>query len=53
MDLESVCLHEMGYLLGLGHTSAPDAVMAPSIPRGTVLRELQHDILGIGALHVM
>lgn len=53
MDLESMCLHEIGHLLGLGHTSAPDAVMAPSIPRGTVLREIQHDILGMEALYVM
>ncbi|KAJ8775245.1 hypothetical protein K2173_020249 [Erythroxylum novogranatense] len=51
-DLESVALHEIGHLLGLGHTQVQGAVMWPTIPAGTTLRQLQDDdIQGIRALY--
>ncbi|KAJ8775055.1 hypothetical protein K2173_020059 [Erythroxylum novogranatense] len=51
-DLESVALHEIGHLLGLGHSQVQGAVMWPNIPSGTTLRQLQNDdIQGIRALY--
>lgn len=52
MDLESVCLHEIGHLLGLAHTSVPGSVMVPTIRSGIIARVLQKDdIDGIRALY--
>ncbi|XP_068641861.1 metalloendoproteinase 5-MMP-like [Aristolochia californica] len=51
-DLESVTIHEIGHLLGLGHSSVRDAVMYPSIPRGVKKLNLHgDDIAGIRALY--
>ncbi|RDX75810.1 Metalloendoproteinase 5-MMP, partial [Mucuna pruriens] len=50
IDFESVCLHEMGHILGLGHSDFPDAVMFPTYAGER--RDLsQDDINGIQALY--
>lgn len=51
-DIESVALHEIGHLLGLGHSSVEGAIMHPSISAGvTKLRLHGDDIQGIRALY--
>lgn len=50
-DLETVALHEIGHLLGLGHSSVQSAIMFPSISSGTTKGLHQDDIQGIRALY--
>ncbi|KAG2722021.1 hypothetical protein I3843_02G095400 [Carya illinoinensis] len=50
-DLETVALHEIGHLLGLGHSSVPGAIMEPSISSGVTKGLHTDDIAGIKALY--
>ncbi|KAI3915481.1 hypothetical protein MKW92_030263 [Papaver armeniacum] len=51
-DLETATIHEMGHVLGLGHSYEPNAIMYPSIPPGTEKRDLhENDVQGIQALY--
>ncbi|CAN6702634.1 unnamed protein product [Malus baccata var. baccata] len=51
-DLLSVAWHEIGYLLGLGHSSVRGAVMLLTISSGFTRRRLSRDdISGINALY--
>ncbi|XP_004509890.1 metalloendoproteinase 2-MMP-like [Cicer arietinum] len=52
VDLESVAVHEIGHLLGLGHSSVEDAIMFPTISsrmKKVVLAE--DDVRGIQYLY--
>ncbi|TKY69784.1 Metalloendoproteinase 2-MMP [Spatholobus suberectus] len=52
VDLESVAVHEIGHLLGLGHTSVEEAIMYPTISAKTRKVELaDDDIQGIQKLY--
>ncbi|CAA3004106.1 metalloendoproteinase 2-MMP-like [Olea europaea var. sylvestris] len=50
-DLETVALHEIGHLLGLGHSSVQDAIMFSGIPPETIKNLHADDIQGIKALY--
>lgn len=50
-DLETVALHEIGHLLGLGHSSVEDAIMYPSIADGVVKGLHGDDVEGIRVLY--
>ncbi|GER54852.1 matrix metalloproteinase [Striga asiatica] len=52
VDLESVAVHEIGHLLGLGHSSVEEAIMYPTISTGARRVELAgDDIEGIQELY--
>ncbi|TXG64629.1 hypothetical protein EZV62_011623 [Acer yangbiense] len=50
-DLETVALHEIGHLLGLGHSQVQGAIMFPSISTGVTKGLHQDDIQGIRVLY--
>ncbi|KAJ0754475.1 putative matrilysin [Helianthus annuus] len=50
-DLETVAVHEIGHLLGLGHSEDQNAVMFSGIPSGVVKVLNTDDIQGIKALY--
>ncbi|GAB4829219.1 hypothetical protein Ancab_018885 [Ancistrocladus abbreviatus] len=52
VDLESVVVHEIGHLLGLGHSAVEEAILYPTIPARTRKVELTaDDIEGIQVLY--
>lgn len=50
-NVETVALHELGHVLGLGHSSVPTAIMWPYIDPGSTKGLNSDDIAGIRALY--
>ncbi|MDD0148443.1 matrixin family metalloprotease, partial [Shigella flexneri] len=50
-DVETVAIHEIGHLLGLGHSNVREAIMFPSIGAGQTKNLHADDINGIRALY--
>uniref|UniRef100_A0A7N0TZB2 Peptidase metallopeptidase domain-containing protein n=1 Tax=Kalanchoe fedtschenkoi TaxID=63787 RepID=A0A7N0TZB2_KALFE len=50
-DVYTVALHEIGHLLGLGHSDVQNAIMFPSISSNTVKDMAGDDFNGINALY--
>ncbi|KAJ4702677.1 Metalloendoproteinase [Melia azedarach] len=50
-DLETTALHEIGHLLGLGHSSVEDALMYATLPAGVTKGLHGDDIQGIKDLY--
>ncbi|KAG6386835.1 hypothetical protein SASPL_152011 [Salvia splendens] len=50
-DLETVAIHEIGHLLGLGHSAVNGAIMFPSIGAGQTKNLHPDDIEGIRVLY--
>ncbi|KAF8005900.1 hypothetical protein BT93_K0245 [Corymbia citriodora subsp. variegata] len=50
-DMETVALHEIGHLLGLGHSSVEGAIMYPSIGHGVSKGLHGDDVQGIKTLY--
>ncbi|KAI3980356.1 hypothetical protein MKX01_003895 [Papaver californicum] len=51
-DIETVAIHEIGHVLGLGHSYEPDAIMYPSVQPGMKKRNLHmNDVQGIQTLY--
>ncbi|KAG8382260.1 hypothetical protein BUALT_Bualt05G0058300 [Buddleja alternifolia] len=51
LDLQTIGLHELGHILGLGHTSDPNAIMYPTTSSGVRRGLGQDDIDGIKELY--
>ncbi|KAM7280055.1 hypothetical protein ACFE04_007189 [Oxalis oulophora] len=52
MDLESVSVHEIGQILGLGHSNDCNSIMYPILNPGQIKRDLStDDIVGIRTLY--
>ncbi|KAL0440839.1 UNVERIFIED_CONTAM: Metalloendoproteinase 2-MMP [Sesamum radiatum] len=51
IDIQTVGLHELGHVLGLGHSSVHEAVMYPVISPGERKSLHEDDIRGIKALY--
>lgn len=51
VDLRSVLVHELGHLLGLGHSADPTATMAPSIAGVRARTPERDDELGVATLY--
>lgn len=52
IDLQSVVLHEIGHIIGLGHSADPDAIMYPSIsPLESKVTLAPDDVAGAQVLY--
>ncbi|XP_050383175.1 metalloendoproteinase 3-MMP-like [Argentina anserina] len=51
IEMETLALHEIGHLLGLGHSSVKEAIMVSGLPAGVKRGLHPDDIQGIKALY--